>query len=925
MLKSYGSWHVVGILCTLALSSATGWAAQNYGARLGHQANDGTVVYRSEGPKTLLGNVEPSVQKRYLPQELYQEYQWQTWQYTNYAGNPYHRYVEPSLWGDYFYDVYGNFLTRGWLVYDWTEDHPRISEGSRVLKRGTYSGFFNSLIIASDQKGQYSFSISVGDELVTTLTPMTFRKSVYNGAQVDLMSDAIELTGIFSRISAPGFITDPNPAAFNNYTNLIGGRTRVRLGDAITLGGVFVNSHNGRGTVQSFEGNPFKGELTSLQLQNQISTIVIRLSDDSPADDVGGSVLLADNVEIATTIGDRDTVLVGNEIGFTPYRQGGTIIEGVRTANGTEQITLRYDLNDLAVILDDKDAINNIRDLRFRLVLVNDYRIEITSDQQTNFEGQPVFLLMAQAEGNIQDGSNKREVVFNYGLPTANQLLGFTIETQDFLGFDFYTEFDVNHQYRKYPNRRVNTHKAYSGLVGTENAKAWMMNLSKSVFSWSLFVEGFYMDPAYNTSPFISDGSGRVDYEDGTRSIYDFVDDNDDQDKKPDQKRRYQDPRTGEEFRVARTGRSAEGFADEAVFPGWDQNNDFISDFNQNSNIFSENRFPDYEEPFLRYGSDRPEYLFGIDLNNNGWVDQFENDNLPDYPYKRDRKGYNLYLRNQATPHLQLTAGQAREQLLSDDRQNLTTYALVSFEKEYARIGRVGIFNMLKKAADDIQDDLFQWVQAPGLPGAHQAIDDPLFAQDTYINTFWLGLDRRTNIGVNFSNKFKYETVRQREKGNNLGFKDDTRFLGIINKADYLYQYKTLTVRPKFKSELLKDNTPYSMGGVRPVRDQWTGMLFLTLEFPVLRRTTIEMGIEQLFFRDSMVDEDALAAGEFTEDFNSTVLAMQLSNRGQYLGYVLTAQLGYSIRRISRERVEEDDRSQMDSTVFMTVYASLKD
>ena len=74
--------------------------------------------------------------------------------------------------------------------------------------------------------------------------------------------------------------------------------------------------------------------------------------------------------------------------------------------------------------------------------------------------------------------------------------------------------------------------------------------------------------------------------------------------------------------------------------------------------------------------------------------------------------------------------------------------------------------------------------------------------------------------------------MRQREKGNNLGFKDDTRFLGIINKADYLYQYKTLTVRPKIKSELLKDDTPYSMGGVRPVRDQWTGMLFLDSRIP---------------------------------------------------------------------------------------------
>ena len=141
MLKSYGSWHVVGILCALALSSATGWAAQNYGARLGRQASDGTVVYRSEGPKTLLANVEPSVQKRYLPQELYQEYQWQTWQYTNYAGNPYHRYVEPSLWGDYFYDVYGNFLTRGWLVYDWTEESPANLRRQPGAEKGRVLGF----------------------------------------------------------------------------------------------------------------------------------------------------------------------------------------------------------------------------------------------------------------------------------------------------------------------------------------------------------------------------------------------------------------------------------------------------------------------------------------------------------------------------------------------------------------------------------------------------------------------------------------------------------------------------------------------------------------------------------------------------------------------------------------------------------------
>ena len=924
MLKRYGLLYAVGLFSALVLSATNELAAQNYGTLLGHRTH-GDVVYRSEGSQTMLGNVDPLMRKRYLPQHLYQEYRWQTWGYTNYASTPYQRYVEPTLWGDYFYDVYGNFLMRGWLVYDWTEGRPRVSEGSSVLKRGQYGGLFSRLIISSDQKGQYSFSITVGDELLTNLTPMTFRKAVYNGTQVDFMSDRIELTGIFSRISAPGFLVDPVAGAFNNYTNLIGGRTRIRVWDTLTLGGVFVNSHNGRGTLESFEGNPFKGELTTEQLSNQITNIVIRLTDDSPGDEVGGAVLLANNVKIVTTIGDRDTVLIGNDIGFVPDIRGGNTIEGVRVANGSEQITLRYELEQLAVILDDRDAVNNVQDLRFSLVLVNDYRVEITSDRQTNFEAQPVFLPVVQAEGNIQDGSNKREVVFNYGLPTANQVLGFTVEARDFFGFDFYTEFDVNHQYRKFPNRRVTSHKAHSGVVGDEAAKAWTMSLSRSFFPWSFSAEGFYMDETYNTSPFIVDGNGRVDYEDGRRSVYDFVDDNDDQDRKPDQERRYQDPRTGEEFRVAGDGRSAEGFADEAVFPGWDQNNDFISDFNQNSNLFSENRFPDYDEPFLRYGSDRPEYLYGIDLNNNGWVDQFENDNLPDYPYKKNRKGYNLYLRNQVNPHLQITGGQTREELLSDARENVTTYGLVAFEKEYPRLGRLRIFDMFKKAQDDIQDDLFQWVQNPGLPGAHQQIADPLFAQDTWINTFWLGLDRRTNAGINLTNKFKYETVRQRKDDQSRSFKNDTRFLGIINKVDYLFRYQRLTFRPKFKSELLKDNTPYSMGAVQGEREEWVRLFFLVCEFPVLRKTSIELGLEQMFSSDLRLDEDELEAGDFTQDFRSTVLAAQLTNRGDYVGYRLTTQLGYSIRRTSREVVEEDSRSQTDSTVFMTVFASLEE
>ena len=79
-----------------------------------------------------------------------------------------------------------------------------------------------------------------------------------------------------------------------------------------------------------------------------------------------------------------------------------------------------------------------------------------------------------------------------------------------------------------------------------------------------------------------------------------------------------------------------------ASFPGWDQNNDFIPDFNQNDNAVRANRRPDYDEPFLRFDVDRPEFLFGVDMNNNFWVDQFENDgsaglSLPQGPQRVQR------------------------------------------------------------------------------------------------------------------------------------------------------------------------------------------------------------------------------------------------------------------------------------------------
>ena len=79
-------------------------------------------------------------------------------------------------------------------------------------------------------------------------------------------------------------------------------------------------------------------------------------------------------------------------------------------ADGAEQIVLTYAFTQPELI----------RKLVFELVLANDYLVEVTSNLQTDFSDQPVYLPVAKSARNVQDGSNQRLVRFDYGLPTAN-------------------------------------------------------------------------------------------------------------------------------------------------------------------------------------------------------------------------------------------------------------------------------------------------------------------------------------------------------------------------------------------------------------------------------------------------------------------------------------------------------------------------
>jgi hypothetical protein len=412
-----------------------------------------------------------------------------------------------------------------------------------------------------------------------------------------------------------------------------------------------------------------------------------------------------------------------------------------------------------------------------------------------------------------------------------------------------------------------------------------------------------------------------------------MVDDNDDQDRFPDWQRIHQIGLRGGEIGGAG--------ADREVFPGLDENNDFVPDFNQNHLPIRPNFIPDYEEPFLRYSVDRPEYLFALDLNNNGWGDRFENDDEPDYPYKRGHRGFNTYLGTAITPEARFTAGMERVRRLSTGERNHTAYGLLAFEQSFPLLGTVTLYDLFKVARDDIPDDLIQWVQrrpavgrASLSPGFMQEIADPLGMRNAIVNRLWLGFERLRNTGWNAESKMTWQLLRQRNKAaldrSGGPVERTTRRFGLVAKAERPVEIGRIDLRPRLKQELYMDDTPYLVerfvGAPGAERRDWSGLVSLMARIPFLKRSRIEIGFERFIFRDLLADEDppfGPADGDPTGDFDETSLGVQLSNTTPYAGYSLMMQVGLRVDRRRIEQFGDDHGIDTNALTFISIQAGL--
>ncbi len=829
------------------------------------------------GARVQSGALAPNRRKWYLPQNLYYEYQWRGWEYSNYARDNYERYVNIQLEGTRNYNLFGDYINRGWVIYDWTETSP-LRQGSALLKGTRFSRWFDSLVISSASHGQYHTSLTVGDAIRTTLTPLTFSKPTFNGLQWDFLSDKYALTLLGSRLNAPGF-TALNEAgaasSLENTTRLLGARGVAQVGDFAKLGLTWVNVSNTSSEL-SIGDNSLKGVLTGPQNTGNVERVIIRISDDSPESEEKGASFFVDQVIID---GELHPEIV-------PLIRGGVRREGILEVSGSDRIELIYDIRNDFSPTEKVATFREAKELEFELVVSNDYRIEIASNLQTNVRGEQVFLPVAQARNEITDGSNQTFVRFAYGLPTGHEVLGMDLELINLAHFDLRAEFVVNRRFRRFPNQNFRKLDALK-----ETAEAGYVTASYQKYPFFAYGEVYTMDPDYSTTAFIADPGGVIDYASETQNLFEFVDDNDDQDRFTDWQRYRQSQGFGGSL-----GRDTE------IFPGLDENNDFISDFNQN-----QNGRPDYAEPFLRYQVDPPEFLFGMDMNNNTIIDRFEDDRLADYPYERDHRGYNTYGGLKITESSRLTFGQLRERQLSSDREARALYNLFTLEKTYPGLD-LAFFQHAKLVEDNLPEDRIVWEDPIGLTD----FTDPLDNQNTFVNTLYLQARYSHIRNLNVESKLKYESFRQR--GTEAELKRNRTFFGLINKADYAIKPSDrITLWPKWKS-LYHRETPTTPTSLKI--NELTESLFFLGQYSILPRMWLDFGLEFSNFAN-LSDPPLEESPSYIEDFRSVVFSALLTNVSSYQGYELTLNSGFLL-----ERQFFDQVTQKQSVIFVRIFAA---
>jgi len=929
--------------------------------------------------------------------------------YPSYAMNRYISYnaMVPSRGA--VYDRLGQFVNYGGYGLRWSEVRDRYTQEkvdaglgvldltgrSNILQE---SRFFNFLAIVRQNYGGEFMSMAVGRNLSTSFSPLILNHMTYGGLRVDYGNPRNDFTFLLSRggslESALLFSRmRGDQRGFDELSPVIvtGGNWRGHFG-ALDLGASFFRQL--QSNVKSKPGSLIRGDVPYPEFRSP-EMLKVRVTDDSPLDPgkvavYGAQIFIKGQVDSTDVFytssreqgSPKYTYQRGLEASFSEGRRVGDSYEASGQA---EQIVIDFDLSGLYASQPGLVVV----DAQVELMIEGDYRIgtrqlygfempdgsitsrtwpftdtgQISLDQFTDYRDQDeMYYTVLRAEDIPAAGDGPKVVRFRHGIPTAQTFYGLNANLLT-KRFHLSGEFVLNPQDFKFPtekgkHRRKTAKAGFLTLLGKMGNKG---NIGAEIFRIEPTYGGWYDSQrgglVLHTD--VRESAGGVENATGAMTQeFRVYDDNDDHDNWPDDYPGSSDllyMAKGAFDRPTYPSSRPEG----GVYPGLDMNGDLILDYDRNRNSVE-----DYLEPFYGYDVDPPEFVYGIDLNNNLVPDFRENDDEPDYPYRRDQQGTHLFYDLTRRPWWLSTMriGRYRSEEIAGGREMKVLYARMGLRSESAKFW-LSFDEDIKRVRDDIPDDVYRVVTVfdPRGTGTRDAVainqkyneprhpppPDFLPMRNSLVNT--VNLDSRWMPGgeVQIANSFKYVLNRKYDDedgdGSPLQEEDTLHNFSMVNKASYTRQIlPKLIVTARLKHLLAK----WGEGSYVPVdtfktfvyeeeveaedgtsrvdtvaalegEASWSLVMpELIVSYALTPRTRIEFGQHGLFLpflQGRYIDREIPA-----NSYEQRVSLLQLSMEGAYGGYRMVSSVG-----LKWENVELNKRALGEDVDFTSFFVDV--
>ena len=501
-----------------------------------------------------------------------------------------------------------------------------------------------------------------------------------------------------------------------------------------------------------------------------------------------------------------------------------------------------------------------------------------------------LFYTVMRSNGN----NRARSVVeFDYGLPTGQALyglnMGLTLKDLIIKG-----EFVANPQDFIFPVGRNagkrHSNRAWSYYLTADKRFGSSLELGGEIFDIDADFSGNF-DSERGGIPFFTDRARN----DGNVSVMEefrLMADNDDNDQFPDESLRE---------------RPSSNLADAGIYPGLDENGDLVPDSDQNFN-----GLPDWTEPLLFYDADPPEFVYGIDPNNNGVVDFRENDDEPDYPYRRGRKGmHGFALFEDLGPFGKwVSAGIYRTEEPMSGYQANAFYLRHEYYKASPFFGRIRINDDIKWVRDQIRDDVYIWedfllddeVTIDGEDYRRRDLNsqlfppppDPLLMKNSVVTTLFAESTFSQILDLNIINNVQY--VRNSQKKDEfddgtIQVEDVRTRWTMVNKIDYTVRLgDSFRIRPMFKHLLVRETSDkYEEEFDGPIASTSIYAPIVRFQYLMTPKSFFQLGYQGLPFWKYRFNDRV----DDSKDFKEWNLVIMMTNRSDYWGYNVANQFGY--------------------------------